>query len=242
MPKRRRKRTPIAWAPVLWLLLALNVTVGVFASPLTAVRTVRIEGAEKPNESYLRSVARSVRGVPALQTNPHAVESKVLATSSIQSASFSRNIFGRATLKVTYRKPIARIHGQPYLFLSDSGVLFKSVSAKPEKLPTIKVFREALDANLTLAAPWPMGRLAWLVQAAQKEGFGQEPTVEIGADGAVSLRENESGVVVRLGAPYELDQKLAKWKELLSADPNLFRKVRSVNLVEPTRPTIVPKE
>lgn len=242
MPKRRKKRAPIAWGPVLWVLIALNVTIGVFASPVTAIRTVRIDGAEKANESYLRSVARSVRGVPALQINPHAVESKVLATSSIQTATFSRNIFGRATLRVAYRTPIARIEGQPYLFLSDSGVLFKSVSIKPDGLPRVKVFREALDANLTLAAPWPMARLAWLVEEAKKEGFGQAPTVEIGADGAVSLRENESGVVVRLGAPYELDQKLAKWKELLSADPNLFRKVRSVNLVEPTRPTIVPKE
>lgn len=242
MPKKRkRKSTRINWEPIIWVAFVLNVVAGICLSPITAIRVVKVKGVEVENQRYVSSVLRGLKGTPALQTNSTAIESRIRATSSVFDASFRRNIFGRGSLTVTYRTPVAKLADKPFEYLSNDGVVFTKVVGPARKLPSVSLFEGAMAPTSTLVAHWPSKRVADLIANLDKGVFGPTPTVEIKVGGAVSLRPSESDTVVHLGAPIEFDRKLAKLKELLAGEPDLFRKAKVVQLVEPTRPSIVPR-
>jgi cell division septal protein FtsQ len=237
MPKRRKRSVP--WAPILWIAVLANVIAGVYFSPITALRTVRAEGVDASGQSYVRTVMGKLKGQPAMQISPASVESKMLLTSSVSKATFQRNIFGRGTLHLTYREPVARISGKQGLFLSADGAIFRSARAY-EGLPELRLYANALKPNLSLAGMAPVGRLGWLFANLPKAFSAESAIVEIEAGGAVSLTDRKSGFVVRLGAPNEFEKKLRRFDEIISDRPNLFQEIRALNLTSPDRAAYVP--
>lgn len=236
---RKRVKRRIAWAPVLWLVLAGNVVAGIMYSQLTSIRDVRVVGVKPAYEPYVRSILRKDEGRPALQVDPNLIESSILASSAVREASFARNILGRATLIVRYREPVARFESDKNLYLDEEGFVFKSVE-KHGDLPTLDIYREALQPTLSFAGRWPTRRIAQLAKASAKYDFGPRSKVEVQANGAVSLI-TDSKVTIRLGSPYSLEAKLQKLDELMASYPDLLERASSIQLTAPEHPKWTPK-
>lgn len=221
------------------MALAANLALGALHSPLTALRIVRVEGAREPNKPYIRTVLGELEGKAALQTSVSLVESKLMATSAVRSADFQRNLFGRATLAIQYREPVARFEADRALYLDSGGTMFRSVEEYGE-LPWIDLYADAFRPSLTVPGAWPARSVAWLAKKSRNYDFGPRSTIEVQASGAVSLITN-SKAAIRLGAPYELEEKLARLDELIGLQPDLLAKARAVHLVVPSRPTWTPR-
>lgn len=236
-----RKRTDRSelWAKLLWLALAANLLAGLWFSELTRIRTVKIAGAEKPYRPFLASILSAQEGRPALQVDPESIESQAMTTSAVEHADFHRNVFGRATLRLRYRIPIAVFESDRTLFLDASGTVFRS-HRKYTGLPKIDLFASGLRPTLALAGTWPNKTIAWLAGKSKNYDFGADSTIEVQAGGAVSLI-TQSKSTIRLGAPYELEEKLGRLDELLHSRPDLLQKAKAVNLVDPQRPTWTPR-
>lgn len=227
------------WPRLLWTAFVLNLIAAVFLSPITQLRTIKVQGAAPAYKPYISSILRKSKAIPALRVEPLAVESQVLASSAVESCDFRRNIFGRAVLRVQYRSPVAVLEADPEIFLDESGCVYRSLERR-DGLPVLDVFDGALKPILAITGTWPSKRIADLALASKKYDFGPSTTVEVQSSGAVSLRTN-SGATIRFGAPYDFGEKFAKLDELLNREPELFRKAKSVNLTAPDRATWIPE-
>lgn len=236
---RKRVKRHIAWGPVLWILLVVNCAAGIMYSPVTAIRDVRVVGVEKAYEKYVKAILGKQLGRPAMQVDPDLIESEVLASSAVRETSFARNILGRATLIVRYRKPVARFESDRNLYLDEDGAVFRSINDFGE-LPTLDIFADALQPTLSLSGRWPTRRIAFLAKASTKYDFGPRSTVEVQANGAVSLI-TDSAVTIRLGSPYSLEAKLQKLDELMASHPDLLLRAASIQLTAPEYPKWTPK-
>ncbi len=236
MPKRR-KRFPIV--SLLWASFAGLVGVSLYYSPSTALRKVTIVGAQVPYHPYIRTSIKKVAGVPALQISSIAMEGKILATSAVESAKFSRNVFGRAKLLISYRTPVAQFESNKELFLDKSGTVFRSLSPV-SNLPQIDLYEGGLRSTLTQTGLWPSRRIAWLAKESKKYDFGMRSVIEVQASGAVSLITN-SRVTIRLGSSYDFESKLETLDRLIGESPDIWKRVKAINLVVPERPLWTPR-
>ena len=97
MPKGRK---PFNWAPLMWIALMANVGAAAWMSPLTVLRTVKVEGASLRYKPYIVSIVKKSADIPAMQVDPNRVESQILASSAVESCDFRRNVFGRGVLQI----------------------------------------------------------------------------------------------------------------------------------------------
>lgn len=109
----------------MWLALGVNLAAGALLSPLTAVQRVRVEGVPSFDQARVAEILNSWRGVAAMRWPPQVVESRVQSGSEVHRATFHRNVFGRAVLKVDYRIPVAEIEGTHGLLLDSNGQVYR---------------------------------------------------------------------------------------------------------------------
>jgi cell division septal protein FtsQ len=236
--RRRFKRSKPRWGPVFALLLAVNLTLALLFSPLTAIRRVRIEGAPDWDRDRLESLVQGLKGVPCAQINAYRVESDAMQEPQVRSAHFARNLFGSAVLEVGYRQPVAVLAGEPGVAISIEGVPFQSGHLPPD-LPVVKIDGEGPVGMRTLAETWPVVSVARLAVKAGIIFRGQSLSIELGKGNSVCLNMGAGQVV--LGSCNDIDAKLAALEKLLAQKPALLSEVQSLNLSVPTSPSAVPR-
>ncbi|MBC8066001.1 MAG: hypothetical protein H7Y17_14300, partial [Chlorobia bacterium] len=82
----------IAWGPVLGFLLTVNLIAGVFASRLTSVVKVQVDGAQINDQARVRAILQRIHSQPALMLNRHVTESMILEKSAVSRVEMTRNI------------------------------------------------------------------------------------------------------------------------------------------------------
>ena len=234
---RRRNRVPVVG--FLWTMFFVLLAASLYFSPATALSKVTVVGAQTPYQPYIRNSIKKFVGIPALQISPIAVEGKIQATSAVESASFTRNVFGRAKLIIKYRTPVAQFQSNRELFLDSSGTIFKSL-APTQNLPQIDLYKGGLRSTLTQTGLWPSRRIAWLAKESKKYDFGTASVLEVQASGAVSLITN-SRVTIRLGSSYDFENKLKTLDRLIRESPDIWKRAKAINLVVPERPLWTPR-
>jgi cell division septal protein FtsQ len=232
--QRIRNRRFVA---ILWVLLIGNLAAALLYSPLTAIRRVRVVGAPYWDEARLGSILASVQGVPCAQVKAASIESAALAIPDVKSAEFDRNLFGSAVLTLTYRRPAASVAGRPGVALFRDGSVFRS-EASLDGLPAVRFDGTELDPNLTLARNWPAEEIARLAKRVKELPRAQEASIELGKDGSVCLNIGAGQVV--LGSCDDMDAKLATLQRILDKDPGILARVKSLNLVVASAPSVVP--
>jgi hypothetical protein len=234
---RRKRRSSIRARPLLGWLLALNLAAGLLFSPAMAARRVRVLGAQPVDQPRIRRVLEGLRGVPFFFVHGPELESRLAAAPHLDSVSVSRNLFGRAVVRVFYRRAVARVASQRSLALDPQGVVF--LHPEPVRgVPTVFLPGQAFRPWLSACAPFETRSVAWVCERA-----AAIPNLDLGSvvltyQGAVSLRDR-SGATVVLGPAERLEEKLERLEVILAERPSLFESVRELNLTAPSRPAIV---
>lgn len=234
--RRRRKRRTIRPEAALWGLVIVQFGVGMAVSPLTAVRKVQVSGAAQQDHKRVTAVLQKLRDVPLLRLNVSSVESSLLASNAVESATMVPNIFGRAAVTLVNRTPVARI-GDSSVCLDRNGVAFL-----PDDLhePLMKVDppQRSLLVSAGLCGPWEASKVAHLCELLKAQVPNVQGTVEVGDRGVLSFQV-ESGAEVVLGSSESLPQKIEKLSALLQEKPDLLKSVRQLNLTLPSSPVVV---
>ncbi len=234
-PKRPavRKRRKPNWGPILWLLVFVNVGAGVLASPLTAVRKVRIVGAPMGERGRLVGLVQTLHGRPSAILNPRALETRIFENRAVENADFRRSLFGSATLTLGYRVPVARIAGTDGQYLDLRGVVFPSPDA-PAGLPVLRLHVSMLRPGFAAAGGWPAQGIADLIRKTPKT-LVEKLSIDVDSEGAICFNTRQ-GARIFWGAADRFEEKLRTLNGLLSEKPNLLETVSELNLIEPTRP------
>ena len=237
--RRRTKRVRLNPRPFVVLGLVVNLAAGAVLSPVTAVRRVRVEGAPKADETRLIGLLQALRGVPCARVDVRAIETKALVNSELRGATLSRTPFGSAVLRVSRRLPLARLYARDSMGLSEDGVVFRATDL-PADLPWVNLPREAPEIALTLGNGWPAQNVAHLAGLVRGMGSHEPPRIDVKAGGRVCLNIDSS--TVDLGRALELDEKVARLRELLRQQPALFVNFQGINLVDVEAPSFQPRK
>lgn len=235
--KKRRPRKPIAWNTWLWLATIANAAIGLAASPITAIRVVRVKGASAADRARVTSLLQSLDGVPAGQIDPRRLETLAMAGATIDNADFSRNIFGRGRLVLRQRVAVAVLANRRGTLLDRTGQLFPGLPN--EGLPHVYLSDNALNMQATLSATWESGRIAEVCTDLRQLPL-KDLTLDVALDGLLRLRIGD-GAFVALGSTQHMKEKLTKLTSLIQQRPGLLETVAEVNLTLPERPTYTPR-
>jgi cell division protein FtsQ len=236
--KRKRIKRRLRAQPVLFLLLLISLYVGITRSPLTAVRHVRVEGAQAFDEARINGEIQKLVGIPCLQINPRETEARILALPEVRSATLTRSIFGNAVLLVDYRMPVARLATGDELALSDDGVVCP-IHEMPPDLPTLYVPAQAKGPVLTVSGIWEPQSIAKLAVLVRNLDLADKESINLDDSGRVKLHIGSGSV--ELGNCDKIDQKIHVLKDRLSRNPDELMQVAELDLTVPERPAFTPK-
>lgn len=239
MPKRKRRRTRIKPGPILVLAVLFVLITGVLYSPLTSLSKTTVVGARPSDQSQLQEIMNHLNGIPWIMVNPRWVETQVQRIEAVDHANYSQNIFGRGSLNIAYRVPVARVKGAGPIGLDSTGVMFKT-DELPDDLPVVMRPDSAKDLPMTAASGFPSTSVADLALKARQLDPQEKLNIWFNKEGALCL--NMGAGLVILGSCDDLDEKLHALKEILTDQPGLLAKLVSLNLTEPTRPATTYKK
>ncbi len=237
---RPTRRYKVQWAGWLWLFAVLQVLLGLWLSPVTQLRKVRIEGARPDQEARLRTLIEEIRKIPAWQHDSQRLIEKILADESILKARWQQNLFGRAVLSLQLREPVARGPRGTNLALDARGELYLDPAAD-QKLPEVVLPIDATKPSLSLVGEWDGRQVAGLaVELATKVPVLAWKIV-LDSENKVSLRAEGVDAPVLLGTTDRYKEKVDQLRKALERRPALLQEVAALNLSAPEQPVIVPR-
>lgn len=234
VPPRRKKRTRLNWAPILWIILVFNVGFGLKYSKLFAPRVVRVAGAKAGDEARIAKVLESLNGKPAWNSPVSAVEEDLLRSPDMSSATIELNLLGRGLVTLTYDPPVAVFATRPTLGLNAKGGIVPVADATG--LIKVRIYPQALAPLATFAAGWEMSLVADVCSRASRAEL-PDPEVELSENGSVQINLKSDARIV-LGAPSDLDHKFQRLAQVRASDPELLSAGNELNLIAPDKPSI----
>lgn len=148
-PSRRNALAAVAGALALVVLLGW---LGWF-SPVLAVRTVAVTGAEGPTAAVVRDLAAIPEGLPLARVDTAAIEARLAALPQLASVSVDRDWPSTLRVEVVQRVGVAVVDLAGMRWLIDgAGVLFAQVTRPPPGLPALEVETPAAGDRATRAA------------------------------------------------------------------------------------------
>ena len=239
MPKkkpRRRKRIKrrLKWGPILWPLAVANIIAGIIFSPVTAAAHVRVVGAMPSDYPRIEQDLQWLRDQPCVLVNNYSVEEQILKRSDIESATLSRNIFGRGQLQVRYYQPVAKVAGTSNVVLTEAGFLCETPDV-PENIPLLQLFDGCAHPALGISTSWEPQKVADVCFRAAQLGIVNNLSISVSVGGVVCLNSGVTGRVV-LGSPDELDEKFEMLRTVLSQQPDLLAQGQELVLIAPNKP------
>lgn len=235
---RRRKNRSIRWATWFWTGFIVSTMVGFYASPITALRKVRVVGADPADRERVSLMLQSVQGRAAGLIFPRRVESLALANTAIADADFSRNVFGRGRLVLKPRVPVAAIRNRAGLLIDRQGQIFSGTP--PSGLLWLRVPDSALNVQASFGASWEASRMAGICSEIAQSSL-PVTMVAVAVDGGIEL-QLEQGCKAILGSSNQATEKLTKLSALVQQRPDLLKAASEVNLTVPDRPTYTPRQ
>jgi cell division septal protein FtsQ len=233
---KKRKGLRLRVEPFVVMGIVGSIFVGAFYSPLTSLTKVRVIGADKEMEAEIATILRRLRSIPALQVSPAAVETSIQRIDSVDRAVFERNLFGRATLRVTPRVPVARLADADQIAVDRFGNLYRAPNLNPN-LPVLRLPSGTLQPSAAFVVANPMGHFADVCRMIQSLEFASECTLEVDSRGGLCLNVNSGRIL--LGNHENMDKKLDRLREVMNSSPQLFRRGTVINLVAPDRAVLI---
>lgn len=236
---RHRRRPPINWPVVIWGLFLFNVILGILYSPLTKARIVWVEGASLEQKPELIKVIQAVRGLPWPQVDKDKIQGAALELSPVASAEYSQNPFGRGILKLRQRKPVARI-GTTTAYMDEIGGIYNLSTAPMGKVPVLILSPVFTLPTLSPVARWESGRIAKICAESSRKWPEMPLKLEVTERGVINLQPLTGGAMAILGSSDDWEIKLAALDHMVRSDPDLWRRYREINLIDPQSPMTRP--
>jgi len=202
------------------------------------VRHVRVEGAPLASQKRLTNLLQKIRGVPCAQVHARSLESEALRDPELRSVSLSRTPFGSAVLRVEARQAVAQVDPSARIGLTAEGVVYES-SVDLGALPKVRIPGDYPGIVLTLGNGWRVTDVAHL--AGLVRDLPSPKPVEIVLDRGGRVCLNIGTGSVDLGSCEGLDEKVARLREILARQPDIFATVLKVSLVDVDAPTFTPR-
>lgn len=198
------------------LLLALGAW-AVLVSTWLGVREVSVTGAQHLSAEQLRQAAGIVPGTPLARLDTSVVASRVEAVPGVADVDVDRSWPHGVRITVTESRPVAVVLEDGSFFAMDeTGVLFRTLSKAPERLPLVRADSLA-----------PEGRDAALAQVADVVGSlspdiaRRVDHVEVSSADSILL-ELRDGDQVRWGSAESSQQKAAVLAALLQIPATVY--------------------
>jgi hypothetical protein len=172
---------------------------------------------------------------PWIRINRFEVESEILELSHIRRATFEPNLFGRATVTVEYRQPVAKIAGDQGLYVDSAGDVY--VDPVGADVPEVKVPADTMTLSGCLTGSWPRSGVVTTVKEMRSSLPQLDYSLELDPKSVLSLRVVDGPQVI-LGSASQLEEKIKKLADLYSNEGVSFKKSTVLNLIAPERPTI----
>lgn len=142
--RRQWARRWLAWRVVVAVLLLVAAVAGtvwlVFFSTVLDVEGVEVEGNAMLSDDRLRQAAAVPTGEPLALADLDAIRARVESLPAVKSVDVSRQWPHSVLLDVTERQAVAVIEVDGRMRgMDESGVVFRTYSARPPGLPRIKV-------------------------------------------------------------------------------------------------------
>jgi len=216
----------------------VNISLGLFYSPITAPTSFRVQGAAATDQNRIRQRLQTLKEEPFVKINLRRLESDLQLNPQIRAAHVTLNPFGRGIVRIEAREPIARIKELGSLCLGSDGALFRTLS--PVQLPILQLPAEELALNLTFFSTWEPLAIAQMIPKFLAVLPKEKWTIVLDAKGGICFN-SESKCRLILGDSYELDEKLEVLRTVLKEDPNLLHKSSAINLTAPENPVRLPR-
>lgn len=238
MRRKKKLKSPVDWRVPLWVALGVSLAAGMWFSPLTAPRKVRVVGLRDEDRGAVTQALQSVADTPWMRVNPHALEELVRRTPDISSAHYEGNVFGRGVLRVNYRRPAATVAGEKPALLSDEGDIYLG-RFKPDGLATVELPPDGEGPWSLLTSPLPLRDTAKLALALKERFPDTLWTINIDARSVIILSPSKGPRVV-LGTSERLDEKVEWIEKILKTRPDIVRSASVINLTAPDQPVFKP--
>jgi hypothetical protein len=208
-----------------------NLLAGVAVSPITAAHKVVVLGAEPFDQLRVTQSLEPIQGKRWTDDSGRAAEAKLLELPDVESAQVERNLFGRALVRLSYRRPVARVAGATGMALDATGVPFPSKRSL-DGLPIVRFEGQLTGTNGSLWTTWNAQAVADLcIGISRIEKFG--PFEVLVQETGVLWLNRLSGGQVKLGSHQSLDAKLAALETILGDQPDLLAPGKTLNVSNP---------
>jgi UDP-N-acetylmuramate dehydrogenase len=195
-------------------VLALGVALIVLASPIVAVRTVKVEGAKYADAALVRSVSESLKGKSVLTVDTKTASERLESDPWIKSARITTSLPSRVLIQINERIPVAWFLGvdNRARVIDEDGLVLSVVEGRPTQYMWIEGTGPNLTAGASSAAAYrAAGQLAMSLPselAPMVKHLGVAGTEKI----TMTLK---TGTVINFGAPVDMRNKLVNVVVLL---------------------------
>ncbi|WP_236791640.1 FtsQ-type POTRA domain-containing protein [Amycolatopsis sp. GM8] len=221
----RRRGARRRWIALLSVLTVLTLVYLVFFTSFLGVRSVEIEGAAAVPADQIRAAAEVPDRKPMMLIDTGEIAARVMRLPGVASVDVSRSWPSTLDITVTERTPIAFFTGPGGVHLVDStGLDYKTVQNKPDKLPELSLAHVAPDDAATRSVT---AVLASLPQSLKD----QVTAVRAKTPGGVEFTL-ANGKIVRWGSADEPDRKMKVLSVLMTRDGKIY------DVASPELPTV----
>ncbi|MGW0432619.1 cell division protein FtsQ/DivIB [Micromonospora sp. NPDC003197] len=139
--RQRRLRAAMPWLVTGGVLaVAAVLTWVVLGTGVFGVRELRVVGAQLVTPEQVRAAAEVPHGVPLAQVDLAAVQWRVGRLAPVGRVTVSRDWPDALLIEVVERTPVAVVpQGQQFAVIDSAGVVFQTVTSRPEHLPLARV-------------------------------------------------------------------------------------------------------
>jgi cell division protein FtsQ len=207
----KRKRLAMTGLVV---VIAIGLALIVLASPVVAVRTVRVEGAKYADAALVRSVSDSLKGKSVLTVDTKTASERLESDPWIKFARITTSFPSSALIQINERIPVAWFLGvdNRARVIDEDGLVLSVVDGRPTQYMWIEGTGPNLTAGASSAAAYrAAGQLAMSLPSEL------EPMVKhLGVAGTEEITMTlKNGTVINFGAPVDMRNKLVNVVVLL---------------------------
>lgn len=192
--RRRRRKHGLIGAAIALVLCLLLVWV-VFFSPLLAVRSIEVEGADLTDAQEVREQLSEFEGVPMTRISERAVMDSVGELPQVRSVTVQTMPDNRLVVQLTERVPVAAVEdGDSWSLVDQDGTVLRTVSDQEEvTVPVIEGGADVLGTEEFTSVAEVLSTLpSSLLEQVSSARAESNSTVDLELDGEITVRWGDS--------------------------------------------------